>query len=159
MACVQGLDASTGQSISGRSLSLFSRATHCIHDCTRRTVEPLTMARTLMDGHTASITQLTLAKFLEGHFGSYVRMMRSVYVTRRDKLASLMTLITRLHVVIAMQQRVACRCLAISGRISEEEIAVAARRAGVSNRWAYRIICRKPCIHRVLDGVCRLHQR
>jgi GntR family transcriptional regulator/MocR family aminotransferase len=40
-------------------------------------VEPLTMARTLMDGHTASMTQLTVAKFLEGgHFGSYVRMMR-----------------------------------------------------------------------------------
>jgi GntR family transcriptional regulator/MocR family aminotransferase len=53
--------------------------------------EPFTMARTLMDGHTASITQLTLAKFLEGgHFGAYVRKMRSIYVARRDALASMM---------------------------------------------------------------------
>lgn len=44
-----------------------------------------------MDGHTASITQLTLAKFLEGgHFGAYVRKMRSIYVARRDTLASMM---------------------------------------------------------------------
>jgi GntR family transcriptional regulator/MocR family aminotransferase len=95
-------------------------------------VEPLTMARTLMDGHTASITQLTLAKFLEGgHFGSYVRMMRSVYVTRRDKLASLIdTYLSDFVVCVTPAGGMQMPCHLRQG-ISEAEIAVAARRAGV----------------------------
>jgi len=53
-------------------------------------VAPMTVARTLQDGHSASIPQLTLARFMEGgHFGSHVRAMRSVYAERRDALERL----------------------------------------------------------------------
>ncbi|MNL46931.1 HTH-type transcriptional regulatory protein GabR [compost metagenome] len=51
----------------------------------------MTVARTLLDGHTASLAQLTLARFIEGgHFGAHVRTMRSVYA---DRLAVLTRLV------------------------------------------------------------------
>ena len=50
----------------------------------------MTVARSLQDGHNATIAQLTLARFIEGgHFGAHVRAMRSVYAARRDRLARL----------------------------------------------------------------------
>ena len=53
-------------------------------------VQPMTVARTLLDGHTASIAQLTLARFIEGgHFGAQVRTMRGLYAQRLDALAGL----------------------------------------------------------------------
>jgi GntR family transcriptional regulator/MocR family aminotransferase len=40
-------------------------------------VAPMTAARTLQDGHNASIAQPTLARFMEGgHFNAHVRAMR-----------------------------------------------------------------------------------
>ncbi len=40
----------------------------------------MTVARTLLDGHSASIPQLTLARFMDGgHFGAHVRAMRGIY--------------------------------------------------------------------------------
>jgi GntR family transcriptional regulator/MocR family aminotransferase len=42
-------------------------------------VAPMTVARTLLDGHSAPIAQLTLARFIEGgHLGAHVRTMRAV---------------------------------------------------------------------------------
>lgn len=53
-------------------------------------VAPMTVARTLLDGHSAPIPQLTLARFIEdGHFGAHVRTMRLLYAERRDVLARL----------------------------------------------------------------------
>ena len=53
-------------------------------------VAPMTVGRTLLDGHSAPIPQLTLARFIEGgHFGAHVRIMRAVYAERRDVLARL----------------------------------------------------------------------
>ena len=53
-------------------------------------IAPMTAARTLLDGHSAPIPQLTLARFIEGgHFGAHVRNMRAVYAERRDVLADL----------------------------------------------------------------------
>ena len=53
-------------------------------------VAPMTAARTLLDGHSAPILQLTLARFIDGgHFGAHVRTMRAVYAERRDVLARL----------------------------------------------------------------------
>ena len=50
----------------------------------------MTSARTLQDGHTASIAQLTLARFMEGgHYTAHVRTMRALYAERRDVLAEL----------------------------------------------------------------------
>jgi GntR family transcriptional regulator/MocR family aminotransferase len=46
-------------------------------------------AKGLLDGHVATIPQLTLARFIEdGHFGKYVRMMRRLYAIRRDALSA-----------------------------------------------------------------------
>ena len=85
-----------------------------------------------MDGHTASITQLTLAKFLEGgHFGAYVRKMRSIYVARRDTLASMMDEYLSEYVTCetpAGGMQMPCH---LKHGLSEKEIATAARRAGV----------------------------
>lgn len=47
-------------------------------------VAPMTVARTLLDGHSASIPQLTLARFIEGgHFGAYVRAHLGDFVEPR----------------------------------------------------------------------------
>ena len=54
-------------------------------------VAPMTAARTLQDGHSPSLSQLTLARFIEGgHLGAHVRTMRSLYAARRDILAELL---------------------------------------------------------------------
>ena len=53
-------------------------------------VGPMTAARTLQDGHNASLAQLTLARFIEGgHLSAHVRTMRTLYGARRDILAEL----------------------------------------------------------------------
>ena len=53
-------------------------------------VKPMTVARTLLDGDSAPMAQLTLARFAEGgHFGAYVRTMRGVYAERLEVLANL----------------------------------------------------------------------
>lgn len=45
------------------------------------------VARTILDGHTARLTQLVTADFLEeGHFATHVRRMRRLYHHRRDVL-------------------------------------------------------------------------
>ena len=61
------------------------------------------MDATLLDGHSASIPQLTLARFIEGgHFGAYVRAMRGVYADRLDVLAGLV----RAHLAGFVEPRV-----------------------------------------------------
>jgi GntR family transcriptional regulator/MocR family aminotransferase len=50
-------------------------------------VEPMVVARTLLDGHTNRIMQLTLARFIDaGHFGAHVKTMRRVYRGRLEAL-------------------------------------------------------------------------
>ncbi|MDR2307937.1 MAG: PLP-dependent aminotransferase family protein [Paucimonas sp.] len=90
-ACVQGLDPH------GRTLyigtftkSLFAGLRIGYLVLPPQLVAPMTAARTLQDGHTASVAQLTLARFIEGgHFGAHVRNMRTLYGRRRDALAGL----------------------------------------------------------------------
>jgi len=42
-------------------------------------------ARSIMDGHTPQIPQLTLARFMEdGHYNAHIRAMRKLYASRRD---------------------------------------------------------------------------
>jgi DNA-binding transcriptional MocR family regulator len=66
MACLQGLDAYNRTIYIGTfTKSLFPGLRIAYMIVPSELTEPFTMARTLMDGHTASITQLTLAKFLE----------------------------------------------------------------------------------------------
>ncbi|MGK2888807.1 MAG: hypothetical protein ACSLEN_05865 [Candidatus Malihini olakiniferum] len=46
-------------------------------------VAPMIVASSLLDGHSALILQLTLARFIEdGHFGAHVRTMRLLYAER-----------------------------------------------------------------------------
>jgi GntR family transcriptional regulator/MocR family aminotransferase len=48
-------------------------------------VRPFVQARSIMDGHTPQIQQLTLARFMEdGHYNSHVRAMRKLYAGRRE---------------------------------------------------------------------------
>ncbi|MEG1326979.1 MAG: PLP-dependent aminotransferase family protein, partial [Janthinobacterium sp.] len=51
-------------------------------------VKPMTYARSILDGHTPQLDQLTLARFIaDGHFAAHVRAMRKVYAVRRDAMA------------------------------------------------------------------------
>lgn len=88
-ACVQGLDANERTIYIGTfTKSLFPGLRIGYMVLPSALVEPMTVARTLLDGHSAPIPQLTLARFMEGgHFGAHVRTMRAVYAERRNVLA------------------------------------------------------------------------
>ena len=90
-ACVQGLDPHDRTIYIGTfTKSLFPGLRIGYVVLPTQLVKPMTVARTLMDGHTAPMAQLTLARFMEGgHFGAHVRMMRGVYAERLDLLAGL----------------------------------------------------------------------
>src|SRR5690606_34225581 len=90
-ACVQGLDAHQRTLYIGTfAKSLFPGPRIGYMVLPPSLVAPMTMARTLLDGHSAPIPQLTLARFIEGgHFGAHIRTMRAVYAERRDALAQL----------------------------------------------------------------------
>lgn len=112
-----------------------------------------------MDGHTASITQLTLAKFLEGgHFGAYIRKMRNVYVARRDKLASLMDEYLSDYVVYttpAGGMQMPCH---LRHGLSEKDIAAAARRADIDILGLTDLYAGSP-VSTGFNGICRLHRK
>lgn len=92
----------------------------------------MTVARTLLDGHTASIAQLTLARFMEGgHFGAHVRTMRNIYAQRLDVLTTLV----RKHLSEFVEPQVPIGglqmpCILIGG-LSERTAIDAARRMGI----------------------------
>lgn len=90
-ACVQGLDPHQRTIYIGTfTKSLFPGLRIGFMVLPPALVAPMTAARTLLDGHSAPIPQLTLARFMEGgHFGAHVRTMRAVYSERRDVLARL----------------------------------------------------------------------
>lgn len=91
-ACVQGLDAHDRTLYIGTfTKSLFAGLRIGYLLLPPQLVAPMTAARTLQDGHNASIAQLTLARFMEGgHFNAHVRAMRGLYAERRDVLADLL---------------------------------------------------------------------
>ncbi|TAA50438.1 PLP-dependent aminotransferase family protein, partial [Shinella sp. JR1-6] len=88
-ACVQGLDPHDRTIYIGTfTKSLFPGLRIGYVVLPPQLVKPMTVARTLLDGHTAPMAQLTLARFMEGgHFGAHVRSMRGIYAERLDVLA------------------------------------------------------------------------
>ncbi|MCO2937030.1 PLP-dependent aminotransferase family protein [Pseudomonas aeruginosa] len=88
-ACVQGLDAHERTLYIGTfTKSLFPGLRIGYMVLPPALVAPMTVARSLQDGHNASLAQLTLARFIAGgHFGAYVRGMRNLYGERLGFLA------------------------------------------------------------------------
>jgi GntR family transcriptional regulator/MocR family aminotransferase len=132
-ACVQGLDAHDRTIYIGTfTKSLFPGLRIAYMVLPSQLVAPMTVARTLMDGHSASIPQLTLARFMEGgHFGAHVRAMRGVYADRLDALVRLV----RKHLADFVEPRVPVGgmqmpCILIRN-IPEREAIDTARRAGI----------------------------
>ncbi|MGB3072501.1 MAG: PLP-dependent aminotransferase family protein [Ottowia sp.] len=132
-ACVQGLDRHERTLYIGTfTKSLFPGLRIGYMILPPQLVEPMTVARTLLDGHSASIPQLTLARFIEGgHFGAHVRHMRAVYAKRRDVLAELV----HSHLSDFLAPRVPAGGMQmpcfLTGSIPEHEAVEAARREGI----------------------------
>lgn len=132
-ACVQGLDPHERTIYIGTfTKSLFPGLRIGYMVLPPPLVAPMTVARTLLDGHSAPIPQLTLARFIEGgHFGAHVRTMRAIYAERRDVLARLV----RQHLADFVEPRVPAGgmqmpCVFIRD-IPEHEAVESARRTGV----------------------------
>lgn len=132
-ACVQGLDPHHRTIYIGTfTKSLFPGLRLAYMVLPPSLVTPMTIARTLQDGHSAPIPQLTLARFIEGgHFGAHIRTMRAVYAERRDVLVRLV----REHLADFVEARVPgggmqMPCLFIRD-IPEGEAVERARQAGV----------------------------
>ncbi|MGU3575499.1 PLP-dependent aminotransferase family protein [Brucellaceae bacterium C25G] len=90
-ACMQGLDQYDRTIYIGTfTKSLFPGLRIGYAVLPEQLVKPMTTARTLLDGHTASIAQHTLARFIDGgHFGAYIRTMRGIYAQRLEILIRL----------------------------------------------------------------------
>ena len=132
-ACVQGLDPHERTLYIGTfTKSLFPGLRIAYMVLPPALVAPMTVARTLMDGHNATLAQLTLARFMEaGHFGAHVRAMRTVYVARRDALLQLVrTHLSPYVVPQAPAGGMQLPCL-LSVGIAEQAVIDGARRAGI----------------------------
>ncbi|UYO37841.1 PLP-dependent aminotransferase family protein [Rhodopseudomonas palustris] len=132
-ACVQGLDPHDRTIYIGTfTKSLFPGLRIGYVVLPPQLVKPMTVARTLLDGHSASMAQLTLARFMEGgHFGAHVRTMRGVYATRLDVLVRLV----RKHLSGFAEPRVPVGGLqlpcVLTCDLPERTAVEAARRAGI----------------------------
>ncbi|MDZ5454655.1 PLP-dependent aminotransferase family protein [Labrys sp. ZIDIC5] len=133
MACVQGLDPNGRTIYIGTfTKSLFPGLRIGYVVLPPQLVKPMTVARTLLDGHNASVAQLTLARFMEGgHFGAHVRTMRGIYAQRLDVLAELV----RKHLSEFVEARVPIGGLqmpcVLTCDLPERAIVDTARRVGV----------------------------
>ncbi|MGH2341503.1 PLP-dependent aminotransferase family protein [Segnochrobactraceae bacterium EtOH-i3] len=132
-ACVQGLDPQDRTLYIGTfTKSLFPGLRIGYVVLPSQLVKPMTIARTLMDGHTAPMAQFTLARFMEGgHFGAHVRTMRGIYAERLTLLADLVSR----HLGEFLVPRVPAGGLqmpcVLTGALAEQTAIEVARRAGI----------------------------
>lgn len=132
-ACVQGLDGGERTLYIGTfTKSLFPGLRIGYMVLPAALVAPMTVARSLQDGHNASLAQLTLARFIGGgHFGAHVRTMRSIYAQRLKCLAGLV----RRHLGDVLEVRVPAGGLqlpcVLKPGLAERPLIDAARQAGI----------------------------
>jgi len=87
-ACVQGLDKQGRTIYLGTfSKTLFPGLRMGYMALPDELVDAFSRARSIVDGHTPQMLQLTLARFMaDGHYNSHVRAMRKLYAARRETM-------------------------------------------------------------------------
>ncbi|MBD2796395.1 PLP-dependent aminotransferase family protein [Xenorhabdus sp. 18] len=87
-ACIQGLDKYQRTIYLGTfSKTLYPGLRMGYIAVPQELVNVFTYARSIMDGHTPQILQLTLARFIEdGHYSSHIRAMRKLYAGRQETM-------------------------------------------------------------------------
>ncbi len=92
-ACIQGLDPHDRTLYIGTfTKTMFPGLRLAYLVLPPSLVAPMVAARTLLDGFTATVPQLTLTRFMEaGHFRAHVRKMSALYADRLDALLTMVT--------------------------------------------------------------------
>lgn len=145
-ACVQGLDSGQRTLYLGTfSKSLYPGLRMGYMVLPPSLVKPMTYARSILDGHTPQLAQLTLARFIEGgHFGAHIRAMRKIYAVRREAMA---TAVAR-HLADVVTARLPpgglqMPCLLAPGR-SEAQTILQGARAGIQVPGLSRLYATPP---------------
>lgn len=145
-ACVQGLDRQQRTIYLGTfAKSLYPGLRIGYMVLPPALVAPMTHARSIVDGHTPQLAQLTLARFIaDGHFAAHVRAMRKIYAVRRDAMAQAVQQHLS-HVVTAQLPPGGLQmpCLLHEGRVELETIRLAAQ-AGIVLPGLSRLYARPP---------------
>ncbi|PHV32752.1 GntR family transcriptional regulator [Janthinobacterium sp. BJB312] len=145
-ACVQGLDTQQRTIYLGtfaKSLYPGLRIGYMVLPPTL--VKPMIHARSILDGHTPQLDQLTLARFIaDGHFAAHVRAMRKVYAVRRDAMAQAVQRHLP-HVVTAQLPPGGLQmpCLLHEGRVELDTLRLAAQ-AGIALPGLSRLYATPP---------------